>query len=39
VRRADQENATLPQLGATGEVKHLVWQGSDLPGCALFKVA
>jgi len=29
----------LMQIGAAGEVKRLLQRGSDLPGCALFKVA
>ena len=39
VSRADQENATLPQPGATGEVRRVSQRTSDLRGCALFKVA
>src|SRR5262249_21687465 len=37
--RADQENGTLPPFGAAGEVKHTPRRVTDLPHCALLKVA
>jgi hypothetical protein len=37
--RADQANVTLPKFGAAGEVEALLQQDSDLPRCALTKVA
>ena len=36
---ADQANATLPLIGAAGEVRHFLQQRSDLPGRALPEVA
>jgi hypothetical protein len=37
--RAESNNGTLPQeFGATGEVKQLLKQASDLPRCAVSKV-
>ena len=39
-RRDDQIDATLPhEIGAAGEVRHSTSQDSDLPGCAVAKVA